>query len=141
MVVERKSITLRWMAALCPVVLLGACTTLQPPSPEERVAQRAQERWDHLIAGEFDAAYGYLSPAQRTTGSLEAYRRHLMLSRVEWKEASVLDVECGAEACTARIQLDMVVVQPLPRVPAFDASQTIDEQWVLVESEWWHVPK
>ena len=38
-------------------VLLSACASLDPVSPEEMVAARAQQRLDALMVYDYDAAY------------------------------------------------------------------------------------
>jgi len=59
-------------------VLILACVTgcviVAPQSTEEQVRQRAQARWDALVAGNVEGAYALLSPGARQARSLPAYR-------------------------------------------------------------------
>jgi hypothetical protein len=138
---ETETGKLRYLSAIFAAALLSACAGPgTAPSAEERVAERAMERWRLMIAEDFAAAYEYLSPAQRTVATAMDYQRRFLVTNVRWTDAQLLDVECEAEACAARIRLDITVIKPLPQVPSFDNSQTISEQWISAEGEWWYVP-
>ena len=52
------------IAALVVTGILGGCANLGR-SDKEIVAERAQQRWDLLVKGDFTGAYGFMSPAGR----------------------------------------------------------------------------
>src|SRR5262249_24928425 len=74
------------------IVAVGACATLEKRSPEEAVAERAKARWDALLKNDIKSAYEYLSPATRSTTSMERYGR--TITPGFWKAASVGKVKC-----------------------------------------------
>jgi hypothetical protein len=127
---------------LALALLVAACAgTGGGPSDEQRVGKRAQERWDLVLAGDLAAAYGFLSPAQRSATSSLDYQRSVLQSRIRWKEARLDSAECGLETCEVRVSLDMTIVSPVPGVTAYDIEQIVTEQWVKAENEWWFVPQ
>lgn len=119
-----------WAAVgVLAVVSLTGCAAVSPPSVEEQVRARAQERWDALVAGNLEAAYALLSPGARQARSLPAYRATIRTGF--WKRAVVDRVECStAETCKV-----MVVVEYLYR--GTPVSTPIFEDWVLSNRKWW----
>lgn len=129
------------LAASMALVAGGCATAPGGMSPEEQVRIRAQERWDLLLAGRLEAAYGYLSPAQRSATSLLDYQRQMLASKVHWRSAQAEGTECSEEACTARVEVGIRVMAAVPGVPAYNLRQTVEEQWIRAENQWWFVPR
>jgi hypothetical protein len=111
------------------MLLLSACTDTR--SPEEIVRERAQQRWDALLAGDTETAYGFASPAYRASTTLQRYRGGFGQS-VKWISAVVDSVECDAERCEAVIQL---TYQMLPNM--IQNTRPVEETWIAVEGQWW----
>lgn len=114
--------------------VLAACAST-PATPEDAVRERAQARWDALLAGQWEKAYGYLSPASRAIVSFEAWRANLARATV-WKRAQVHAVSCEVlDRCKTTV---IVYHQPLVmggRMGTIDSA--VDEVWVLDEGRWW----
>ena len=129
------------MLALCPIAILAGCATLQSESEkaESVVAERAQQRWDSILTGELDVAYGLLSPAQRTSITPLAYKRDVLNSPFRWKSADVSRVECQEMTCLATVTVAMDVIGAVPGVARFPIKQDMEEQWILTDGEWWFV--
>ncbi|MEJ2534633.1 MAG: hypothetical protein P8008_04015 [Gammaproteobacteria bacterium] len=68
-------------AAAVALVTLSACAGLGK-SPEAAVLERAQARWDAVIAGNLSEAYEYLSPGYRSAVSLNAWQRRILGQRM-----------------------------------------------------------
>jgi hypothetical protein len=101
-------------------------------TPEVRVRERAQARWDALLKGEADKAYTFLSPASRETMTVFTYRARV--NPQSWRGATVESVVCEAERCDVKITIKMEVLNKLPvTVPG------VAETWILDQSEWWLV--
>ena len=101
-------------------------------SPEEIVAERAQKRWDALVAGDAEKAYAYLSPASRQIRSLAAYTGSLKLGF--WKAAKVERVVCP-EPGLCEVHLVIEYVQ------GFAVASPARESWAQTEGQWWYVLK
>lgn len=114
-------------------VTLGACTTVSPVkmSPEQAVMARAQERWNLLIAGQFEKSYDYITPAGRSTLPMAIYRSRI--SGGSWKGAKVTGAVCEPEVCEVTAILDVDVLPNLPH------RQPITEKWLLDGEKWWYV--
>lgn len=126
-------------SGLLLIMALAACAT--SGKHESLVDQRAQERWDLLLAEDYLGAYRYLSPAYRSSVSATQYQRRLLLQQVRWTDARYIDSDCSGNSCKVRISLDYSLRKALPGVPRYDGTQEVDEQWVKSEGEWWYVPE
>lgn len=112
-------------------------------SPEETVAQRAQARWDHLIARDFAAAYDYLSPAFRQTRTRDAYAAEMSVRPLSWKSAKVDAVSCpqGELHCDATILIEYQITVPVPSVGSVQGQTRVQERWIESGDGWYHVPR
>ena len=138
---QMKRIAIPVLAALA----LAGCAATGEPAPQPAdvvpVDVRAGERWERLVEGDFAAAYEYLSPGYRSSVSSVNYQRRMLLSRVTWQDAEVIDTECQEEACKVRISLDYLLVKPVPGVDRLPRTREVEEDWILVDGEWFHVPE
>jgi hypothetical protein len=108
-------------------------------SPEPAVKARASQRWQFLIAGKFDDAYGMLAPGYRAVKSVDAYKNDLSTA-VQWLSAEAVSVTCqSAEACEAKIKLEAkpVLLRGSSRT---NIVTHFDEKWIQVDGQWWHFP-
>lgn len=98
---------------------------------EATVVERAQSRWDALLAGEFEDAYAYASPAYRSATPFTRYRARLG-GAVQWTQARVTDADCGDGRCTVSVDLSY-------RIPreGIEHTRPIRETWLKSEDNWW----
>lgn len=114
---------------LVSLAALVGCVVAPPQSAEEQVRERAQERWDALVAGNVEAAYALLSPGARQARSFPAYRA--MIKTGFWKRAVVDRVECpSSETCKVMVVVEYLYRGTLVSTPIF-------EDWVLSDQKWW----
>lgn len=122
------------VTGLATLAVLSGCASTPGASPEQIVAQRAQERWDHLLKLEFSKAYTYLSPAERAVTSEENYVQRFGRGAT-WVSAKAGAASCEtAERCTVKVNLETQVVargfkDPIKTNPT--------EIWVLENGQWW----
>lgn len=102
-----------------------------PETPEQAVKARAQERWDAMVAGQFDKAFEYLTPTTRSTLPIDVFRGRL--GGAKWHGAKVTGVVCEPEVCEVTVTIDIDVLPNLPY------KQPISEKWLLVDGKWWFV--
>ena len=106
---------------------------MKPRTPEEAVKQRAQARWDALVKGDTQAAYGFMSPGSRAILSHEAYRNSLNLGF--WKSAVAEKVECASgKSCDAVFTIEYEHMGKRAKTP-------LRESWILDGSEWWYLQR
>lgn len=128
------------------LLLLTACATSTVDSgapgsdPSNSVEARAMARWDALLGGDLQAAYGYLTPGYRSSVDSLSYQRSILLKKVRWTGAEFVEAVCEEATCNVRISLDFTVSGAVPGVKSFEDSQVVDESWLLVDGTWYFVP-
>ena len=121
------------LAAVVFVAVLVGCAGVAPRSDEAVVKQRAQARWEALVKGDFNAAYGYFSPGSRSVMSATDYA--LSLRRGFWKSAVIEKVECGsAQICEVSATIEYELKGLRTKTP-------LRESWIRDGSEWWYLRK
>lgn len=117
------------------VLALGGCAALQPQTAEQIVAQRAEERWNALIARDFDKAWTYTQPAYRAIVKQGDYRNTFGIGG-KWLGMQVIRVQCEPERCIARLRVtSRVTVSPFRNQ---ELAGAIDETWVREDGQWWY---
>ena len=118
------------LVATC--TLVAACAAVgTPKTPEEVVAQRAQAHIDLLVAGNFEKALNYTTPAYRTGHGLINYtRRHAGVG--SWNKAQVSSVVCEGDRCEVAIE---VTYQTFGS--GFENTRSREERWIKVDRGWY----
>ena len=119
---------------LLAVVLTGCAGLLgEPMTPEQVVAKRAQARWDALVAGEWETAYSFATPAYRAVVDAQRFQRSHG-GQPSWLGAKVRDVRCREDVCDATVRLKYSSPLP-PRSHAIETDYI--ERWILDGGNWW----
>jgi len=124
------------MVAMC-AFLMSACATTGPGST---VAKRAQDRWDALLAGDFENAYQFYSPGFRSSHSRSDFEVSMRLRKVQYRGAQYASEECEAERCKLSFNVQYQVASPVPGLDTWESKTTLDETWVKTQGQWWYVP-
>ena len=123
-----------WLS-LCASLALTACASLSNLPPQEQIRQRATERWQALVAGEFGRAYTYNTPGFRGVVSADGYRGRFGGS-VIWLGAEVVDVNCPETTkCMVSLRIDFKPL--LSRKIGDKISTHLEETWLLEDGQWW----
>jgi hypothetical protein len=105
---------------------------------EKKVRTRSHDRWGHLVKGNTDLAYDYLSPGTRQRSSLEAYKSTIRPGI--WLGARVQRVSCDEpELCYVDVTVRVKVVAG--RAGIIDQESQVKETWVKSGDNWWFLPK
>jgi len=130
-------------ACLLALAALGACATApaSAPSPDEQVLERAQARWDALLADQLETAYSYYSPGYRSTVSVINFGTAYRLRRVKFISAQYREHSCEDTRCSVKFDVGYSVTRPVPGVDKFEHTQVIEDIWVKSGDEWWYLPK
>ena len=131
------------LAFIVTVVLLSACASRAPAptSADGFIVERAQGRWDALLAGDYETAYAFYSPGYRSTTSLEDFRFETQSRRVRWSSAQYKEYNCQETACTVIFDMGYAVIKPVPGLDKYDGSDVVEEKWVKTDGQWWFLPK
>jgi hypothetical protein len=126
--------------AVTALLMLGACATTGK-GIEETVTQRAQARWDALLADDVETAWGYFTPGYRSGLSLSGYYRRLAAMRLKYTGARALESDCSENSCKVRISVDYSVFGAVPGVKRYDMTSNVTEDWIFTDGDWYHLPQ
>jgi len=132
---QTQAVTRHLAATALLACMLAACATA--PGQPQGLPERAQARWDALLAQDFTTAYGYLSPGARSSLSEVDFTIAFRTRRVQYDSASYLDHTCEGEACVVRMRVGYTLAGALRGVPEFKSKAVVEEKWVRVEGKWW----
>ena len=138
--VKTRAMAALWIKASACVLsfTLVGCASLQP-APEETVRKLAIQRWQALLAGKFDQAYEFATPAFRKLRTVDFYRANRSAVPVKWVSAEVLRVDCEPQRCSVKIKL---ISKPImPGFNKLNLETSLDEVWILEDGQWWMFEK
>ena len=121
------------------MVLLTACATTAVP--ESKIEDRVMARWDALLSDDLAGAYEYLSPGYRSSVSSNQYQRSLLLKKVQWTSAEYKSSACEESVCKVGVLVGFAIYGALRGVKSFKGVDYVEESWVLVDGQWYLVPK
>ena len=131
------SLWIKVSACVLSLSLVG-CASLRP-APEEAVRKLATQRWQALLAGKFDQAYEFATPAFRKLRSVDFYRTNRSAVPVKWVSAEVLRVDCEPQRCVAKVKL---ITRPImPGFNKLNLETGLEEVWIEENGQWWMFEK
>jgi len=136
---DLKSKSFRCVVYLLLAMLASACATTQPAKTD--IKQRAQARWDALLAGDYDTAYGFYTPGYRSSHTRADFEIAMRVRRIEWSSAEVQESSCEADVCTVVTRVGYQVKRAVPGVPVWNSKKNLLEKWIRTEGEWWFFPE
>jgi hypothetical protein len=131
---KRAGILMLALAALS----LAACATTAPR--EDPVVERAKARWEAVLSGDLEKAYGYYSPGFRSANSLIDYGVSMRTRRVQWTGATYREHECDGDRCKVTFDIKYIVRNPVPGLKEYNGISESHEVWIRTGGEWWYVP-
>ena len=131
------------VALMLSILFLSACASqaTAPEDSEDAIIERAQNRWDTLLAGDFESAYAYYSPGYRSTTSLIDFAIGIRTRRVRWTSAEYKEHSCTENTCTINFEVGFMVNRPVPGMEKYESSSVLEDQWVKTGGQWWYLPK
>lgn len=115
----------------CATAPGGSAASNPGKSIEDQVAERAAKRWQALIAGDLDAAYGYFSPATKATYPLDLYK--VRMRPGIWRDAKVDSVKCADSVC------EVTVVLTVDHARLQGIVTPVAERWIIQDGTAWYV--
>lgn len=120
---------------------LSACAILEPSKPEDQVRQRATERWQALVKGEFIRAYEYNTPGFKAVVTPDGFRNRFG-GAVTWVRAEVIGVNCpDVNKCVSSIKLEFKPALAMSFGTKEPLTNYLDETWLREEGQWWFFQK
>lgn len=127
----------RLLLLACAALLLAACAATPATDP---VVERAQARWNALVAGDLETAYTYFSPGYRSTTSLIDFGVAMRTRPVRWTSAAYKDHSCEGSRCIVRFDIGFQVPRPVPGMKVWNGQDVVEDTWVQTEGQWWYLP-
>lgn len=124
--------------AFLAAAFLGACATTGTGGGQ--VVERAQARWDAVVAGDLATAYQYLSPGYRSSRTAADYELSMRLRKVQFRDAEYLEQECQEDSCILKFSVQYHIASPVPGLDKWESRTVLDETWIRTEGQWWFVP-
>lgn len=121
---------------MCSVVVLGGCS--QPEDLETSV----NNRWSNMIAGEYEDAFAYFSPAYQELESLTAFslRTETAKLKIQWLNGVFKSKECQDDVCAVKIELEYQYSFPRRSMGQMKLKTEIKENWIKMNERWYFVP-
>ncbi len=121
-------------------VFLAGCATTSGGGGGGTLGKRAQERWDALLAGDFDTAYEYYSPGFRSSHSRGDFEVMMRLRKVQFTNAKYTDQDCEGDRCTVSFDVGYRIASPVPGLDTWESTQKLEETWIRTQGQWWFLP-
>jgi hypothetical protein len=120
------------------VLLMAACSEPVRP-PEEIVTERAQARWDAMVAGEFERAWEYYSPGFREKTEPALFDVQMSQRPIRWDSAEVIGVDCAEEArCEITARIGYTAVGAPGQLAGMQNERSAQETWIRLDDQWWY---
>jgi hypothetical protein len=100
-------------------------------SLEDLVKERAAKRWEALIDGDLDTAYGFFSKATKETYPIELYRNRMRPGM--WREVKVDSVKCTDGLC------EVIVIVSFDHRRVQGIVTPVAERWIVQDGLAWYV--
>lgn len=135
-----------WLFAFIAIfflIIISGCAkkeAIKSLQDEEVIKQRVMAYWNHRINREFEKMYPYEDPLFRKRISLVAYIRQYGNPAMSYTSFEIHDIKLK-DGDNAEVMLKAGVRLKVPGTRAFEHDTDLTEQWVMIDGEWYHVPK
>jgi hypothetical protein len=129
-----QTIIVKRIVCLLLALLLVACAT--PAIKPETLGDRAQARWDALLAKDFAKAYTYSTPGYQSSASAVDFEIEFKSRKVIYTSAQYIDHKCENDACTVQMDIGYTLVGALRGVPEWKSKTVVEEKWVKIDEQW-----
>ena len=127
-------------ALLTASLILAGCASA-PANRDQPAIDRAQARWDAIIAGDLESAYTYYSPGYRSANSLIDFGVTERMKKVAYTSAEYLESDCEESRCRIKFTIGYRVVNPVPGLSVYESKTAIEDTWIRTSGQWWYLPK
>ena len=133
----------RAVAAALALALAGcAGTGGKQAGPDPAALETlSEQRWQHLIAGEFEQAWEFFSPGYQATKPKERYAAEMADRPVKWTGADYVSRECATpESCKVGVKVGFKVRMAVTGVGWVEADRVVTEHWIFLDGRWVYLP-
>lgn len=126
------------LGAILAIFLLAGCQPASEPVPAH---ERAQARWDHLIADEYARAWEYFTPGYRETSPVEQYVASIQQRPVKWEKAEVVASDCVESRCEVVVDVTYSIPRATAGLEQVRPTRPVRETWIFSQGQWWFTPE
>jgi hypothetical protein len=102
----------------------------------DELRTRVEARWAALIAGDFDRAYEFQTPAYRKIYTAQQFRARFG-EALRWKQARVVEIELKRpEVATVAVEIEYSIF--VSERGMMEDKVVDTETWLRVDGQWWH---
>lgn len=136
---------IRAIAAGLALALAGCAGTGGParqagPDPADLEAL-SEQRWQHMIAGEFADAWEFFTPGYQAIQPKAEYAAGMKDRPVHWIGADYQSHECSEpEACQVKVAVRFKVRVPVTGVGEIETTRVLTERWIFLDGRWAYLP-
>ena len=133
-----RRVLLSFVALVLVAGFLG-CSSLQPRSPEEIIAERALAQARYLMDRDYDSALTYVVPSYQNSARAEFYESDFSGSSV-WTDASVKWVRCADTQESDRCEVRLLIYGSLLPSSAGRGDSVPwpwNKVWVKIDGQWY----
>jgi hypothetical protein len=128
------------VAAIAALAATAGCAGFRDMHREQAARASAEQRWQHLIRQDFDAAYAMHSAGWRGLNPLPEWRQRFGKT-VQWLAAETTGSSCEDHPpvrCVVKVRVrTQLVGLPVKDVPR---DSEVEEVWIWQDGRWWMVP-
>jgi len=135
---SRKVYFVKFACVLALFALAGCATVKRDDTAQ--LQERAEQRWNFLIAHQAEKAYDFLAPGFRATTTREGYAGAMNNRPVQWETAKFLDKTCQADSCTVHIQVSYKTMINLHGTRKVGSESPVEEHWIRESGHWYYLP-
>lgn len=135
-----NAIVTRMVLLIVPALFLVACASTGSGSGGP-VVKRATERWDAVLAHDWDTAYEYYSPGYRSSQSRGDFELSMRLRKVQFSGVEYQEQECAENVCSLNFKVFYTIASPVPGIETWKGNSSMDEKWIKTDGQWWYFPE
>lgn len=125
------------LAGMVAAALVGCGAGDQRP---ESLEDRAQARWDAMVAGEFEEAWSYYTPGYRETTPAADFAQDMRRRPVRWTGAEILVSDCEGDRCEVTARVSYRVPSAPEGISDMEPERHVRETWIRTRDQWWYAP-
>ncbi|MDS4030829.1 MAG: hypothetical protein RKO66_12240 [Candidatus Contendobacter sp.] len=133
---SKSNFVWRGMGALLGILGLAVVVAAGAADDLEGLRVRAEGRWVALIAGDFDKAYEFETPAYRQLYNTRQYRARYG-NGLRWQRAKVVGMEPKSPGVVT-VTLEIDYSFHVSGQGMMDNKGLVTETWLWVDDQWWH---
>lgn len=132
---RKSSTTLLHVAVVTVTLWLAGCATgTSGLTPEQIVRERAVQRTQLMMKGDFAGLYDLTAPSYRKLKTVEAFRSRFGAGAA-WAKADVAKVNCEPERCTVDLVVEVKTLIRGRNVGTI--AVPVQDIWLVEDGRWW----